>query len=178
MTATTLLPQVSLEKLLRRDYRFLLVFLAAATPRSRHLDEVEDFATRLLISKSEFRALRNSLLKHEYWRLTATGFIQSPKDHVDLGEMNLHEFTNISLGLLTHISEDGPCNYENLFVVTTEELKREFYSSVNRCLKTLVQKSAEAKGDRVVAWNHIGLDFGNFESGLMSKMAPASGADA
>lgn len=169
LTASSLLSEGELERLLKKDLRFQLIFAAAAVPHGRHIDQVEDLAL-VLMSKGEFRALRNSLLKHGYWSLSEDGTISVKKSHVDLGELSLHEFTNITLGLLTHLSEDGPCNYENLFIVTTEELKREFYLAINRVLKDFAKKSSEVSGDRVIAWNHIGIDFGHLEAGLMSRM--------
>ncbi len=164
-----MLSEVELGRLLKKDLRFQLVFAAAAVPKSRHIDQVEDLAIALM-SKGEFRALRNALLKHGYWELSKEGLISAKKSHVDLGELSLHEFTNITLGLLTQISEEGPCNCDNLFVVTTEELKREFYLAINRALKDFIKKSEDSRGDRVLAWNHIGIDFGHLESGLIADM--------
>lgn len=172
ITSSKLFREPELERLLKKDIRFLLVFLLPAVPPVRHLDEVEDLATALLISKSEFRALRNSLLRHGQWELSPDGFIQVKKFHLDLGDLTIHEFTNMSLSFLTHISEDGPCNYENLFVVTTEEIKKQFYININRALKELIDQSKQVTGDRLLGWTHIGIDFGSFEKGLVTDMQP------
>lgn len=172
LTSTSVFSQNELTALLKRDLRFFLVFMGAAIPPLKHVDEIEDLATSLLLSKSEFRALRNSLLKHGHWALTELGYVEVKKSHLDLGDISTHEFTNITLGFLTHISEDGPCNYENLFVVTSPELKKEFYVSINRALRDLINKSALIKGTQILGWTHIGVDFGNFEKGMMSEMKP------
>jgi len=172
LTSTLVFSQNELAALLKRDLRFFLVFMGASVPPLKHVDEIEDLATSLLISKSEYRALRNSLLKHGHWTLTEIGNVQVKKSHLDLGEINIHEFTNIALGFLTHISEEGPCNYENLFVVTTPELKKEFYASVNRALRELINRSAEVEGTQIVGWTHVGVDFGSFDHGLIPQMKP------
>lgn len=160
LTAASTLELDEVNELLKKDLRFLMVFLMAAIPPTRHIDEIEDLFTQRVLTKSEFRALRNALLKHGHWELDKLGYVIVRKDHVDLGDLSVHEFTNMTLSLLTRVSEEGPCNCENLFVVTNEALKREFYQSVNRALKTLIEKSREVQGDRLFAWTHIGLDCG------------------
>jgi hypothetical protein len=172
LTSSTLLTSSDLEQILKKDLRFLLVFLAPSVSPHTHMDDIEDLATQHLVSKSEFRALRNSLLKSEHWKLSAQGHLQVAKGHIDLGELSAHEFTNMCLGMLTHLSEEGPCNYENLFVATTPELKKEFYAEVNRALKNFIEKSREASGDRLVGWAHMGVDFGNLNDGTMTEMTP------
>jgi hypothetical protein len=170
--ASTLIQEPLLEKILKRDLRYLLVFLAPSLPPAKHMDEIEDLATHFLISKKDFRSLRNSLLKTGAWRLSEDGQLSVRKGHLDLGELSTHEFTNMCLGMLTHLSETGPCNYENLFLVTTAELKRAFYMDVNRALKNLMEKSRDADGDHLLGWAHMGIDFGNLEEGLITKMTP------
>jgi hypothetical protein len=152
-----------LESILKKDLRYLMVFLMAGIKPARHMDEIEDLFTASIISKNEFRTLRNALLKHGHWQLDGLGYVSVKKDHIDLGDLTLHEFTNMTIGLLSRVSEDGPCNCENFFVVTDEALKKEFYQSVNKALKTLMQKSAEIQGDRLLAWTHIGLDCGSLD---------------
>lgn len=173
LTSSTLIPEADLEKILKKDLRFLLAFIAPSIPPAKHMDEVEDLVTQYLLSKSEFRALRNSLLKTGYWQLSPQGGLKVARGHIDLGELSIHQFTNMCLGLLTHISPDVPCNYENLFVVTTEELKRRFYADINRALKGLVEQSHAADGDRILGWTHIGVDFGNLEDGLLTTIRPS-----
>jgi hypothetical protein len=170
LTSATTIPPAELESLLKKDIRFLLAFIAPSVPPAKHMDEVEDLITRYLLSKSEFRALRNSLLKAGYWRLSPEGGLEVSRGHIDLGELSSHQFTNMCLGLLTRISPDGPCNYENLFIVTNAELKRGFYREVNRALKDLVDRSKTADGDRILGWTHIGIDFGNLDGGMLTKM--------
>lgn len=160
LTAASSLEKSQVDSLLKKDIRFLMVFLMAGIPPVRHIDEIEDLFTAGLLGRGEFRALRNALLRHGYWELDPLGYVLVRRSHVDLGDLSLHEFTNMTLSLLTRVREDGPNNCENLFVVTNEALKREFYQSVNRALKQFVNASREVQGDRLVAWTHIGMDFG------------------
>lgn len=152
--------QKDLDSLLRKDLRYQMVFAMAGVAPKRHMDELEDLFTATLLSKQEFRHLRNGLLKYGYWLLDPAGYITVQKEHVDLGELTLHEFTTMTLNLLTRASDSGPCKLENLFIVTNEALKREFYQTVNKALKNLIQKSQDVEGDRLLAWTHIGLDCG------------------
>lgn len=163
---TTILTQTSisqkdLESLLKKDLRYQMVFAMAGISPRRHIDEIEDLFTASVISKLEFRSLRNALLKYGYWQLDPVGYVIVTKQHVDLGELTLHEFTTMTLNLLSRASENGPCYLENLFIVTNESLKKEFYSAINKNLKTFLQKSQEVEGDRLVAWNHIAIDCGS-----------------
>ncbi|KYG64032.1 hypothetical protein AZI86_14590 [Bdellovibrio bacteriovorus] len=153
--------QREIDSLLKKDLRYLMVFAMAGISPRRHIDEIEDLFTASIISKNEFRALRNALLKFGYWQLDPLGYVIVTKQHVDLGDLTLHEFTNMTLNLLSRASENGPCYLENLFIVTNESLKKEFYLTINKTLKTFLQKSQEVEGDRLVAWNHIAIDCGS-----------------
>lgn len=146
----------SLVERIKKDYGFALFYFWPAL-RSRNPDLVA-YASKIGYGPEEALAMREDLLGTELWKTSADGDIQVVQDSLGLGDLSVLDYLTMSMNTVARMSETGPCWYESFFVVTNENLIREFYSEINKVTRAFVEKSLKARGDTVMVWNHSTLD--------------------
>lgn len=101
-----------------------------------------------------------SFLQVGLWVRDADGQIRlARKELLNLGDSSAREHLSATVGIISNLSEGGPCWYQSSVVATSQELKREFYAAVRDAFREFARKSAALeKYDSVVAWSHQGFD--------------------
>lgn len=101
-----------------------------------------------------------SFLQLGFWLRDPEGKIHLAKKEVmNLGDSSAREHLSATVGIISNLTEDGPCWYQSSVVATSQELKREFYGAVRDAFRDFVKKSAGLERfDSVVAWSHQGFD--------------------
>jgi hypothetical protein len=101
-----------------------------------------------------------SFLQVGLWVKDENGSIRlAKKELLNLGDASAREHLSATVGIISNLSETGPCWYQSSVVATSQELKREFYASVRDAFRNFVKKSAALERyDSVVAWSHQGFD--------------------
>lgn len=101
-----------------------------------------------------------SFLQVGLWTKDESGSIRlAKKELLNLGDASAREHLSATVGIISNLSETGPCWYQSSVVATSQELKREFYSAVRDAFRDFVKKSAALERyDSVVAWSHQGFD--------------------
>lgn len=140
---------------LKSDFRYSLFFLL---PKIRPGIDWRRLAAEIQLPERLAERFADDLINTGYWEVDKEGAIQVPKDHLDLGDLNISEFLSMSINLLAHMHVNGPCWYDTLLVITNDQLKKEFYRKVNLALKDLMEASQKIEGDSILAWSHAGLD--------------------
>lgn len=143
-------------ELLNKDLRFALFFLSPAAKVG--LFDVCREARRFGLTALEAQELQQEFSRAGLWIPNEDGSIQVRKDSLLLDQLSVRDFLNISVQIFSEMSEKGPCWYETLCLVTTDELKKEFLSGVHRLMEEFKAKSLEARGTTILAWTHGSLD--------------------
>lgn len=101
-----------------------------------------------------------SFLQVGLWVKDAEGKIQlAKKEILNLGDSSAREHLSATVGIISNLTEEGPCWYQSSVVATSQELKKEFYASVRDAFRDFAKKSAALERyDSVVAWSHQGVD--------------------
>jgi hypothetical protein len=104
-----------------------------------------------------------SFLQVGIWVKNEEGKIQlAEKTFLNLGGTSPREHLAATAGIISNLTEFGPCWYESSVVATSQELKKEFYNSVRDAFLAFTAKSAKLeKHDTAVAWSHQGVDCRN-----------------
>lgn len=140
---------------LKKDFLFGVFYLTPSLSQGSR--DWRDWGRRLGLSDERAESYRERLLQVGLWREEG-GRARVVETAMDLGDLSMAEMMTMSLNVLSRVSETGPCFYESLFVVTNEQLKKDFYRQINKAVRDFVEKSAEAAPETVVAWNHSALD--------------------
>lgn len=141
---------------INKDLRYSLFYMAPNVEREKF--DWELFGQRVGLGLTEARRFRDDLLRAGLWRLDEAGVTRVLRDPISMGALSVVEFLNLSVQIFSNFSESGHCWYETFCVVTTDELKKEYLAGMNRLMADFLKKSAEAKGDTVIAWAHGSLD--------------------
>jgi hypothetical protein len=141
----------------KMDYRFSLFYM------SPDLRKNEPYCFKaagqsLGYTDLECTEFQHELLKCGLWRKDVDGRIRLRDSFLDLGEMTTHEHIVSAMNVLSRLSEDAACWYETISIVTSLELKKEFYKAINQVIRQFVEKSARIDGDRIVTWTHEALE--------------------
>jgi hypothetical protein len=141
---------------LRQDVRMGALLLA---PRmSSDQSQIFRFGMSLGLTMDEVIQSRAQFLEQGLWSRRADDTISVDPQLVDQYDLSLQDFTGLTLQIISACSEEGPCWYDSMIIATTEDLKKAYYKKINQALKELIEGSAQARCDRVVAWSHVGLD--------------------
>lgn len=140
---------------LKKDFLFAVFYLTPSLKQGGR--DWRDWGRRLGLSDERAESYRERLLQAGLWR-DEGGRVRVVETAMDLGDLSMAEMMTMSLNVLSRVSETGPCFYESLFVVTNDQLKKDFYRQINKAVRDFVEKSAQAAPETVVAWNHSALD--------------------
>lgn len=143
---------------LRRDIGLRLLYLAPSLGFVEMKNEALADFTGL-----STEAVANSVLQFlqvGLWIQDEEGSIRlAEKIFLRVGDSSPREHLASTIGIISNLSEYGPCWYESSVVATSQELKKEFYTSVRDAFRAFVKKSGELERfDSVVAWSHQGFD--------------------
>lgn len=143
---------------IKKDPRFALFYLGPSLKSENGFD-VTSWALKVGLEERDARYFEADLRRVGLWN-EIDGRVTVDSDFMDLGELKVLEYMTMSMNILSRMSETGPCWYEALYVSTTQEIKKEFLSNINRVLRDFVEKSAAAtSSDTIMAWTHGSLDF-------------------
>ena len=101
-----------------------------------------------------------SFLQVGLWVQDGEGRIRlAEKTYLRLGDTTAREHLAATMGIVSNLTEFGPCWYESAVVATNQALKKDFYAAVRDAFREfVVQSAALERYDSVVAWSHQGLD--------------------
>lgn len=131
-----------------------------------HKDFCDDphwMAGKVLLTVEEVARWRENFIRFELWKKTADGKIQLVREQLGLGfggttDLSVSDHLTLTTQILSQISEEGACWYQNNMVATTQALKMKFLKQVQESLHEFITESAKVPSETVVAWNHVSLD--------------------
>lgn len=147
---------------LKADFTFSVFYMA---PRLRpHLSTLPEIAETVRVSAEQAEDYAAKLLKAGLWKERDGRFV-ALRSHHEFGDLKIDEYLSMTLNMTSRMSETSPCWYENLFVPTTQELRKEFYKKINGVFKELIAESAKVDAEILMAWSHAAIDdcFKTFE---------------
>lgn len=147
---------------LRRDFRLLVFYLLPTLEGFR--EDLIWMAAQAVVPVEVAEGYRDELLESRFWIRSETGAIRVSRANLGIGdgripdEVSPSEFLTMISHLLYRLSDDGPCWYESRVVSTSNELKMEFLSQINKLMQEFIERSAKARGETILAWAHVSLD--------------------